>query len=320
MSQTEILLESGTNELEIIEFYMVEAAKGGERRTHHYGINVAKVLEVIESPNLQAGCSAVDPCFLGTIPLRERVLPVLDLCVWLQLERVPVPNEIILVTEFNNKVTGFLASGVTQIYRVGWNDVEPPGRFISGFETNCITGLVHLEDHFVQLLDLEKVLADFDPDFGGALGEHVEASPTMYTALVADDSRLIRTLIQNKLEEANFKVVVAQNGEEAWKMLERFKALSPDSAASDGERIDILVSDIEMPRMDGMALTKRVKSDPQLKKLPVVLFSSLITDALRHKGESVGADDQISKPNFSELAGRAIRLIESAQKAGAGST
>ncbi len=317
MSQSEILLESGTNELEIIEFYMVDSNHGGERSTHHFGVNVAKVLEVIESPNLQAGSSVADPCFLGTIPLRERVLPVLDLCVWLGLKRVRVPNEIILVTEFNNKVTGFLASGVTQIYRVGWQDVEPPGKYLSGHEASCITGLVHLEEHFVQLLDLEKVLADFDPDFDGTFNEPVESSQTEFTALVADDSRLIRSLIQGKLEKANFKVITAQNGDEAWNMLTRYRDLPPEEAAK--ERIDILVSDIEMPRMDGMALTKRVKSDPQLKALPVVLFSSLITESLRHRGESVGADDQISKPNFAELAGRAIRLIEAARQAGAGS-
>ena len=156
MSHSEILLEAGTNELEIIEFFILEDTGDEKPRPHYFGINVAKVLEVIESPKRVPAKSAVHPSFFGAIPLRERILPVLDLSVLLDLPRARSNNEIILVTEFNNKVTGFLASGVTQIYRVEWSEVEPPAKTISQTKLNCVNGLVQLDGHFVLLLDLER--------------------------------------------------------------------------------------------------------------------------------------------------------------------
>ncbi|GAB6035598.1 chemotaxis protein [Fundidesulfovibrio butyratiphilus] len=303
----DLLVKAGSNELEIIEFFIFEQTGESTPASHYFGVNVAKVLEIIESPAKTPAESAAHPSFFGTIPLRERILPVLDLSVLLGIERARTKHEIILVTEFNNKVTGFLASGVTQIHRVEWSDVAPPAKSLGTSRFACVNGLVRVDDRFVLLLDLERFLADFDRDFGGRLTAPVQPAKRRYTALLVEDSRTMRDIISQRLSEANFCVRTTSDGEEAWKLLRQYRD-NPD--LQEKEPIHIVISDIEMPRLDGFALTKRVKEDELLRNLPVVLFSSLITDALRHKGNSVGADDQVSKPEFVELADRAQRLIE----------
>ena len=294
MAQSEILLEAGTNELEIIEFFIDE---GPERGLTSYGINVAKVLEVIESPGLVAIPGAPHPCFMGTIPLRELVLPVLDLAVWLGLPRVRRPHEIILVTRFNSRTTGFLASGVTNIHRFHWRDVEPPHRSITSLPSNSITGLVRQEGRFILLLDLEKIIFELDTPLDG---DTPPPSTRRLSALVVEDSGVMRHMIRERLDAANFEVSLAGNGQQALDAL----------LASGQKQPDIVISDIEMPLMDGYTLTRRIRETPALANLPVVLFSSLITDELRHKGQSVGADAQISKPQFGDLARMAMELIE----------
>ncbi|KHK00780.1 chemotaxis protein [Desulfovibrio sp. TomC] len=294
MAQTDILLEAGTNELEIIEFFIDE---GAERGLTAYGVNVAKVLEVIESPGLVPIPGAPHPCFMGTIPLRDIVLPVLDLAVWLGLSRVRRDHEIILVTRFNSRTTGFLATGVTNIHRFHWRDVEPPHRSITSLATNCVTGLVRQENRFILLLDLEKIIFELDavqPD------DAPPPSAIRLHALVAEDSGVMRHMIRERLDAANFEVSLAGNGQQALDRLLNQKDRQPD----------IVISDIEMPLLDGYTLTRRIRENPALAHLPVILFSSLITEELRHKGLSVGADEQISKPQFGDLARIAMTLIE----------
>jgi len=306
----DILLEAGTNELEIIEFFLDERDENtGVVSRGYYGVNVAKALEVIESPKLTSYDSAAHPCFLGTIPLRDIILPVLDLSTWLHMNKAANSFEVILVTEFNKTITGFLVSGVTQIHRVNWKDVSPPSHYLERMNANCITSMVQIDDHFTLLLDLEKVLTELDPDFAT---EEMPAPPDVqrnFTALIVDDSTILRHMIKQRLEEARFDISTLNNGEDAWNFVKQLKS----KAEAEGKRVvdyfDIIISDIEMPRMDGYTLTKHIKDDPVLKDIPVILFSSLINDELRHKGLSVGADDQVSKPEFATLASRAMRLI-----------
>ncbi|MDK2956161.1 MAG: two-component system, chemotaxis family, chemotaxis protein CheV [Desulfovibrionales bacterium] len=311
MSRSETLLEVGTNELEIIEFFIDETPEdGGEPIKNHFGVNVAKVLEVIESPQLEAQPSAPHPCFMGTIPLRDKILPVLDLSVWLDIPRAQHPNEVILVTEFYGKITGFLSSGVTQIHRLSWGEVNPPSKYIESVHGNCVNGMVRIEDRFVLMLDFERILAELDPDFDEKAGETAVHAREKYRALMADDSKAVRAMLKNKLEAANFEVLLVNDGLEAWETLNGLREKAQSQGEDVTDLVDIVVSDIEMPRMDGYTLTKRIKDDSQLNRLPVILFSSLIRDDLRHKGVSVGADDQITKPEFDSLAERAVNLVE----------
>ena len=309
MNESDILLESGTNELELIEFYILQNSPDGPPVVNSFGVNVAKVLEVIESPELAPIESAPHPSFLGTIPLREKILPVIDLSVWLGIERHTKEHEIILVTEFNQKVTGFLASDIVQIHRVGWKEVQPPSGYISSMEDACVTGFVQIEDRFVQLLDLERILSDLDPDFAGANTVMQEKAAQNYTALIADDSMSMRAMIEDKLKEANFTVLSEQNGEDALRHLNRLKAQAESQDKDVTDLIQIVVSDIEMPAMDGFTLTKNIKDDPKLANIPVILFSSLITNEQLHKGHSVGVDEQIAKPDFPTLNQRVLSLI-----------
>jgi len=315
MPKGEILLESGTNELEIIEFFITcTPPGGGAPEPCYFGVNVAKVLEVIESPKLKHSKSAEHECFMGVISLRGASLPVLDLANWLKLDKQPGTHDVILVTEFNKLTTGFLVSGVTQIHRVSWSEVESPSGYLAEMPDNCMTGLVRLEERFVQLLDLERILAEFNPNFN--VGEVQPEAGQAYTALIADDSTAIRMMLANNMRQAGFTVHTAVNGEDALNVLQGLREKAFDEGRTPAEYVDVLISDIEMPRMDGYTLTKRVKGDADFGALPVILFSSLITESLLHKGESVGADEQISKPEFDELAYRAMGLIRAARARG----
>ncbi len=317
MNQTDILLESGTNELEIIELYIAEAdpaeREGGADGfvNAYFGVNVAKVLEIIESPpTLEPSSSADHPSYLGVIPLRDMVLPVVDLSVWLNVKRVPSRHEPILVTEFNGVRTGFLVSGVTMIHRVSWSEVEPPSRYVSDLPGNCITGTVRLGDHFVLLLDLERALSELHA-LDITEPEPVEPEPgeRPMRVLLADDSTSVRFLLKRNFERAGFEVEAKGNGEDAWNHLLGLKKQAEEAGVGVIALLDAVVSDVEMPRMDGYTLTRRIKTDPVLAVLPVVLFSSLISPNLLHKGESVGADAQITKPEFGGLTNTVRTMI-----------
>jgi len=311
MAKQEILLETGTNEFEMLEFYIDETTKEDcEPQRLFFGMNVAKVVEVIESHNLESKDYAVNPCFLGTIPLRDLVLPVLDLTVWLGIKRKKHSHENIIVTEFSNSIQGFLVSGVEKIHRLTWKDLIPPGKFIRHMNTKSIIGMVDTGEYFIQLLDLEHIVSDLNPRSAEQTWKtSVKASQT-YRALVADDSPTIRVMLEKNLTHSNFDAKIVDNGEEAYQLLVKLKAQANDEKKKINEYLDIVIADIEMPLLDGFTLTKKIKEDPELQALPVILYSSIITDELRHKGESVKADFQVSKPDMNKMAEMAINLIE----------
>ncbi|WP_027185172.1 chemotaxis protein [Desulfovibrio inopinatus] len=315
MAQTNILLEAGTNELEIVEFYLDEDTPSTSDPTKkyrgYYGVNVAKVLEIIRLTHVTELPEVSHPSVLGAFRQRSHVIPLVDLSIWLGKSRVESESPKVIVTEFNNVTTAFLVSGVTRIHRMSWEAVEPPNTYVSSLSGDCITGVVKFEDRIVFLLDLEKMVADINPGLGLRLDLDItwDASKT-YRALIADDSVLIRHMLKDLLEKAHFQVEAVQNGREAWDRLLEIKARAEKENTNIEDYLQVVVSDIEMPSMDGHNLTKRIKEDPILKRLPVILFSSLITDKLRHKGLAVGADDQISKPEVGALALRAMHLIE----------
>jgi two-component system chemotaxis response regulator CheV len=239
-----------------------------------------------------------------------------DLSVWLGKKRHESEAPKVVVTEFNGVTTAFMVSGVNRIHRISWEVVEPPNAYISSMSGNSITGVVKLEGRLVFLLDLERIVSDLNPKLGLKLDEAIDwmAGPR-YRALVADDSTVIREMLKDLMQRANFGVEAVTNGRDAWKILQGLKQRSEEEKKPLSDFLHVMVADIEMPQMDGHALCKQIKEDPVLKKLPVILFSSLITDKLRHKGEAVGADEQIAKPEVTSLARHAIRLIEAKKAA-----
>ena len=314
MTQTNILLESGTNELEIVEFYIdePEGAKTGEACYEgYYGVNVAKVLEIIRLPKVTVLPTVSHPSILGTFNLRSHVIPLVDLSLWLGKQRVEREPPKVIVTEFNKVTTAFMVSGVNRIHRMSWEKVESPSGYVATFSSNTITGVVKIDDRIIFLLDLEKIVTELNPQLGLRLDKDVDyTTGRRWRAIIADDSALIRDMLRDLLEKANFDVEVTHNGRECWDRLNAIKATAEKDGRPLTDYLQVVISDIEMPAMDGHHLTKRIKEDTALRVLPVILFSSLITDKLRHKGETVGADDQISKPEVGQLAMRAKRLIE----------
>lgn len=317
MSQTNILLESGTNELEIVEFFLDEVCDDEENNVYrgYYGVNVAKVLEIIRMPNITELPDTQEASILGAFNLRSHVIPLVNLSQWLgkNLAQTVEPPKVI-VTEFNKVTTAFMVSGVNRIHRISWDEVEPPNTYVSKVSKTIITGIITIENRIVFLLDLEKIVADLNPALRLRLDEAIEwGSEIRYRALIADDSNLIREMLKDLMQKANFEVEAVTNGREAWERLCELKTKLNEEQKNITDYVQAVITDIEMPSMDGLNLCKRIKEDPQLKKLPVVLFSSIITDKLRHKGIDVGADDQISKPEVTHLAKRVYALIAERQ-------
>ena len=318
MSQNNILLDAASNELEIIEFYIEEELPDGSPYTSYFAMNVAKVLSIIRRPQVTGVPGDHHPAALGTFNLRGKVLPLVDLAMWLGKKTNMNDNWKVIVSEFAGLTTAFLVSGVTRIHRMTWSQVEPPGKHLQSFSHDCITGVVRFEKRIVFLLDMEQVIASMNPSLSleahtskvddGGIGQG-------YTILMADDSAPIRNTIAKALNKAGFEVIKTTCGREAWDELQKIQKKAEAAGHPLKEYVNLIISDIEMPEMDGHTLTKRIKEDPVLKKIPVILFSSLISDVVFEKGRAAGADDQISKPDLPELAIRAAKLIEKFESA-----
>jgi len=307
--KSRILLETGTNELEILEFY-IETLVGTELVKNHFGVNVAKVREVIETKGLTFTESSNNPCFRGTIPLRELILPLIDISKWLEMNKSENGEDLIIVTEFSKTVTGFIVSGVTSIHRVGWEEVMSPDKYTNSLGIQSIVGVVFIDNHITQLIDLEHIIASLNPEATGNMMQSTVKADKKYKVLIAEDSPSIGMMIKKSIEDSNMEVHLEQNGALALKYLKSKIALAEKENKDITEYVNIVISDIEMPQMDGFTFTKNVKEDPISEKLPVILYSSIITKELRHKGESVGANIQVSKPDLDQVARIAIELIE----------
>ena len=309
MTQTNILLESGTNELEIVEFYLDEPNYRG-----YYGVNVAKVVEIIRMQPVTSMPQMRHPSVLGAFSHRGgKIVPLVSLSRYLNKERKDAEEPKIIVTEFNSITTGFVVSGVNRIHRMSWNSVEAPGKFIQEMSRNSVTGVVRLEERVVFILDMENVVAELDPNlaisFNKIPDELIEPGK-IYTILHADDSGNVRHLVKRLLEDSGqFQVIQTASGEEAWDALLKMKKEAEGGGRPLREAVHAVISDIEMPRMDGLTLCRNIKEDHDLKFLPVALFSSLITQSLEHKGKSVGADAQFAKPDLQRLSLRMLELL-----------
>jgi two-component system chemotaxis response regulator CheV len=251
------------------------------------------------------------PAALGTFNLRGKVLPLVDLGVWLGKSTVDDGNQKVVVSEFYGVVTAFVVSGVLRIHRMTWNQVEPPGKYLQSFSHDSVTGVVRLDDKIIFLLDMEQILASMDPSV--RLENHArqigEVDGRGRKVLIADDSPSIRNTLAACLEQANFEVTKTTCGSEAWTVLKNLERKAAEANASVTDYINLVISDIEMPEMDGHTLTKAIKGDPAFRQIPVILFSSLISQVVYAQGVQAGADDQISKPDLPLLTSKACEWI-----------
>lgn len=303
MSQNS-LLNVNNNELEIIEFLIDEKLPDGNIYSGHYGINVAKVLEIIRLPTVTSVPSKHDASVLGTFNLRGKVLPILNLAAWLGKEMASDENNKVIVTEFSGVQAAFLVSTVTSIHRMTWDRIEPPNKYVQTYSRESITGVVRIQDRVLFILDMEKILASMDSSLDMAQVE-VDTTPVEgageFHLLVADDSSSLRHIIKSSLEKSGFQVTAVASGREAWEFLTKARDEAQSRQQDLTDLVHLVISDIEMPEMDGHELTAKIRENPGTHKLPVILFSSLITDALRDKGVKVGADRQVSKPDLPGL-------------------
>ena len=288
---TKILLENGTNELEILEFTLAG---------NSYGINVAKVQEIIMSSKVKPMPHA-HPSVEGIFKPRDTLITVINLSHYLSGEMAEkTPRDLFIITNFNRMTVAFRVQSIEGISRISWKAIQKPDKTLANGVESITTGIAQCEDQLVSILDFEKIVAEISPETTIQVSEveslgvrPINNSPIM----VVEDSVLLRRMIDDSLERAGFTQISNFNsGQEAWNYL---RSISEDPALY--QKVNLIITDIEMPEMDGHRLTKLVKEHPNLKKLPVVIFSSLIDEQMRKKGEELGADEQLAKPEIGKL-------------------
>ena len=291
--KTGILLESGTNEMEIMEFTI---------EGNLYGINVAKVREIMMSAPVHAMPHS-HPAVEGIFKPRDLVITVVDLPKYLARHEVPKgEKDLFIVTNFNKMYIAFRVHTVVGISRISWKDIQKPDNTVSGGPDGVATGIAQCGDDLVTILDFERIVAEIAPETTIQMSE-VEAlgkrSRSMQPIWVAEDSILLSRMIQEALNKAGYtNLRMFPNGAELWEAAQEWKG-----AEDQAEHVALIITDLEMPQMDGHRLTKLLKSTDGLKDIPVIIFSSLITEEMYIKGKQLGADEQLSKPEIGHLIG-----------------
>ncbi|EAG9289601.1 TPA: chemotaxis protein [Listeria monocytogenes] len=287
-----ILLQSGTNELEIVTFTVGE---------NLFCINVLKVKEIIH-PLEVTPVPDSNPAIEGVSQVRGEIMPVVNLARVMKLPEIEPENTKFIITELNQMKIVFRVDEVHRIQRISWKQIEEPEKLSIGLEELAV-GIVKLDGNLVLLLDYEKIIyeisgnADFAVTGEDRMARKVNREEK--TIFIAEDSQMLRQLLEDTLHEAGYtNLQFFANGREAQEHI--FKLLKEQKEQT-FENVNLLITDIEMPQMDGHHLTKVIKEDEIGRELPVVIFSSLITEDLEHKGAGVGADAQVSKPNIHQL-------------------
>lgn len=296
---TNILLESGTNELEVLEFTL---------GANHYGINVAKIREILTYQPITPVPNA-HPCVEGIFMPRDTMITVVNLKKCLGMPETGDNEGLFIITNFNKLNIAFHVDTVVGINRVSWESIIKPDSTINTEENSASTGVIKMEDKLIIILDFEKIVTDISPETGlkisdvEAMTERVRCESPI---LIVEDSPLLSRLITDCLKKAGYtNLIITMNGQEAWDKLKEYR-----TAGNVRESVHCIITDIEMPLMDGHRLTKLVKTDDIMKKIPLIIFSSLVNEEMRRKGEQLGADAQLTKPEIGHLVEAIDRLID----------
>lgn len=311
MKQTKILLESDTNELEIVEFRIDEVDSLGTVVPCYYGVNVAKVREIIRLPQLSRVVNA-KPGVEGMIKLRDKVITVINLAKVLNKNTGDMVADRVVVLEFNNLMVGVLVHSVSRIYRISWKNVEPPSRSVN---SDQVTGLVKMDDRIILVLDFEKIVGELCSDSAlrpldetQLLQGKGDQDRSQRTILVADDSPFIRNTLCGSLRAAGYLVEEAENGAEAWDIIQQRIGSCGQDGSDFRSHISMLITDVEMPQMDGLHLTSLVRKEETLREFPVVIFSSLASEDNKRKWIGLGANQILTKPDLPNLVKVADQL------------
>lgn len=298
---THILLENGTNELEVLEFII---------GTNHYGINVAKVREIVPYEKITPVPNAHE-YVEGIFMPRDTMISVVNLAkVTGNYNCCHSDSDMLIITNFNKLHIGFHVEQVAGIHRVSWGHIIVPDATINSVDHGITTGVIKMDDRIIIILDFEKIISDISPETGlkvkeiEALGERERNDYPIY---IAEDSALLAQLIHDSLYKAGYvNIDISNNGQACYDKLVALKNQYGDKIT---DHVKCVITDIEMPLMDGHRLTKLIKSDDILKNIPVAIFSSLITEEMERKGRELGADIQMSKPEIGQLVSELDKLF-----------
>jgi len=300
LCKDELVLKVGTNKIELLEFHIDKENDDGSVTQGIYGINVSKVTEVIRMTDITE-VPHVPPFVMGIIHLRGKTIPIVNLSKWLGIrepKRTMDKNKII-VAEFNNTPLGFVVHQTTKIRRIEWEKIRIPPEIMNEKYGGNITGTTMIEnDQILLILDLEKVLAELTPSKEESF-DTIEAVKNQQgekrRILVADDSLVARKQVAHVLKKANYEVDMVVDGKQAWKRLNELYEGAKEKSGSIRDVVYLILSDVEMPEMDGYTLTKKIKDDARFKEIPVILHSSLSGEANTEKGKQVGCDHYVVK-------------------------
>ncbi len=309
-NKSEILLEAGTNEVEIFEFTIGEQC---------YGVNVAKVNQIIQRDQLTiTRADLPPPGVIGTITFRGKPTMTIDLREILNIhsDEPEASRSLMLVTQFNEQVVAFAIDAAERIHRVSWKSFEPINNSFSQ-ENPYVNGIIRLEEKLILVLDLEYILTLVNPNFGLKLShsssiDEIEAKfkPRQdIKILFAEDSPMIRRMVKTQLESVGLtNLTLASNGMEALQIINQYVEDAKETDTPMSDHVDLILTDIEMPVMDGLTLCRNIKKELQMKT-PVVVFSSLINSQMVAKCKSVGANGWGSKPKVDLVVEIIDRLV-----------
>ena len=304
---------AGTNRLEVLLFSLGNDTETG--REEVFGINVFKVREVMHVPVI-THAPDMPEAVEGMVSLRGTMVPVINLQKFCGVQTSSKPK-ILMITEYNKHIQGFLVDSVDMIERLNWDEVKAPPQMLTSRLGGLVTAVAELNNgNLVMIMDVEKVLAETAGFYDNeTIYEGIEPhSNSGMTVLFADDSSVARNQIKNTLEKMDLKYISTINGMEAWKMLNNLADQADASGGSIADKIQLILTDVEMPEMDGYVLTRRIKEDARFSKIPVIMHSSLTADANQNLGKGVGADAYVPKFQPHELSHTLSTLLNKLER------
>ena len=298
---------AGTNKLEILLFSLGTNTNTGRSET--FGINVFKVREVMRTPVITSA-PEMPASVVGMVSLRGVLVPVVDLASYAGVA-TETPRSIMIVTEYAGHTQGFLVEGVDTILRLDWSQMRVPPEMLVAEMGGLVTAVTELPDgRLVMMLDVEKVLSETTNYDEEIVYRNIKplSDPTL-TVFFADDSVVARKQITRTLEAMNVKYVGAINGREAWNELEKIATYAQASGQKVSDLVSLVLTDVEMPEMDGYILTKKIKTDPRFAGVPVIMHSSLSGMSNQQLGMSVGVDEYVPKFEAQKLSETLTRRL-----------
>jgi two-component system chemotaxis response regulator CheV len=304
---------AGTNKLEILMFSLGRDARTNREET--FGINVFKVREVMRVPQITRA-PEMPAAVEGMVSLRGALVPVIDLARYIGIE-TDSKTEIMIVTEYNGQTQGFLVKAVDNILRLDWSAMRVPPAMMQAEMGGLVTAITELKDNrLVMMLDVEKVLAETNhSDLDDLVAKNVRPLGRDCTVFFVDDSSVARNQISRTLDAMQVKQISAINGRQAWDELSKMADLSDATNTPLADALQIILTDVEMPEMDGYMLTRKIKSDKRFTGIPVLMHSSLSSSSNQQLGKAVGVDEYVAKFEPQKLAQTLARMLSNMPKA-----